>query len=69
MISLSLERILENMPIAPCRIVTTVSIAATLKVIPATLINERMRWRRKLVIISLRKITACLSPPARRSLA
>jgi hypothetical protein len=43
MISLSLERIPENMPIAPCRIVTTVSIAATLKAIPAMLMNDRMR--------------------------
>ena len=31
MISLSLERMLENMPMAPCRMVTTVSMAATLK--------------------------------------
>jgi hypothetical protein len=48
---------LENMPIAPCRTVTTVSIAATLKAIPAMLINERMRCRRRLVKISFRKIT------------
>ena len=42
-ISLSLERIPENMPIAPCRIVTTVNMAATLKAIPAILMNVRMR--------------------------
>ena len=62
--SLSFERMLENIPIAPCRIVTTVSIAATLKAIPATLINERMRCLRRLVKISFRKIKACLPPPA-----
>ena len=60
-ISLSLDKIPENMPMAPCRMVTTVSMAATLKAMPATLMNDRMRWRRKLVTISLRKITA--APP------
>jgi hypothetical protein len=34
---------LENIPIAPCKTVTTVSMAATLKAMPATLMNDRMR--------------------------
>ena len=46
----------ENMPTAPCRMVTTVSIAATLNAIPAMLISVRMRCRPRLVRINRRKI-------------
>ena len=54
--SLSRESRPENMPTAPCRIVTTVSMAATLKAIPAMLMSVRMRWRPRLVRINRRKI-------------
>jgi hypothetical protein len=56
MISLSLDRMPENMPIAPCRMVTTVSMAATLNAMPVTLMSDRMRCRRRFVTISVRKI-------------
>ncbi len=53
---LSAERSPANMPTAPCRIVTTVSMAATLKAIPAMLMRVRTRWRPRLVRIKRRKI-------------
>ena len=65
MISLSLERIPENIPMAPCKIVTTVSMAATLKAMPTMLMSERMRWRRRLVTINLKKITIALPTASR----
>ena len=43
MTSLSLDRMPENIPMAPCRMVTTVNIVATLNAMPAMLINDRMR--------------------------
>ena len=66
MISLSLDKMPENIPMAPCKTVTTVSMAATLKAMPAMLMKDLMRWRRRLVTISLRKITGALQVASRK---
>ncbi len=63
---LPFDRIPENILTAPCRIVTTVSMAATLKAMPAMLSSERTRWRRRFVTMSLKKIIAALPRPQRR---